>query len=1638
MFKNLSLTLIAVFLYFHSFSQNLSGKGNFNEYLVTDITSADTENVNEYLIIFNSPCLIEELNQHIHLKSAAIIQPIQSEHTHFISDLAAIRKSDSTNLKSGSIPSIKGELFRTINAVTIESDENEIAQIRKLDYVKAVLKNEKIKLENGQHSSYQYHPIKSLVAQPNTIDGTGVKVGIIDSGIDYNNPALGEGFGDGFKVAGGYDFVNNDNDPLDDDGHGTMVAGIIAADGDLTGIAPKATLYAYKVMNKWGWGWSNNVIKALERCVDPNQDFDLSDHLDVVNMSIAGYYSTTSLLSTLSGIYKQATGLKMTICVAAGNEGPDYSLINSLSISESVLCVGSCNEKNEISTFSCRSFGINDYGIKPDLVAIGENLNVYTLLNGIGTGGGTSAACPGVAGVAALLKQEHKDWTYTQIKSALINSTDDLGFNVMEQGAGRVNRDRATKQQTLAYPAKINWGVVYQNQGTEKRTYKIKIFNTSSEKQEYTFDFGSNLPEGFEASADVSQLSINPNDSANLSYLLTIDNDQLECPKEIPFNYFGRFNIYGNNDTISIPWTLTKGGIISFKTDLTSAKIADPIIKIFKNGKQYNSTTYSDVAKNLIVSPGKYDIFFCANKAPTGYPVNDTLRGYIYAKYNVEVNGPIQLDMTKKAMKNKIEFEGVDGNGKPLNTTKVLINKNITNKKSYTTYNVVGIKSRFDSLNPIILNCNQDEFFTNDIDTSGTYQVYAGEYKVDADDQKNFSLVNYTINQPINDTLKLKNSPESLSPFHFLFYPYPDKKSFYGFPVGHWNIGFGAAEIEFKSPVCTTLWIDKLADCPIGLAVAPMIGINDSLGQYRISETFDFIYPYGDSIQIKSIRSNGRSVFQSVLKADTVFVGNGPIYYSLNINPRFNYYYFGCYSSAKEMYGEGNGYAFENTSISIFDAANQLIYKNKVGKYNDDPYIGIWAGKKIEMLSKDYFIKGVQGRADLKYDFKSETPFQYLSIQSLQFLNDHNQIRSAFNIGSSARLKMSLNNAGTITSVNLAFKYSNETKWQDRTFNSKNDSNYEDHIEVDLSDLLTKACGLDFKIEVTDSYGNNMTYTLEPAIVIGNYHQNRSFKINKIADLTVLKNTVVKKKLDFKAFLPDFNLFTWTSPVIDGSGTVKIHNDSVFITPSPDFSGKLTAKITGTDGQIKDSIYTTVYFNSLNDTTFYLDTHCQSGDLIGRIKTKYPQDNIHYYLTGDIAPAFSIDSLKGELFVKNKDILTLQAGYQYHLAIVGHDTQRKDTAQITICVKPKPTVSDVTYDILEGALAGTIVGNADVDYEGDNQLSFKLLSGNYLNPFSLNPVTGELSVASPAIITYSLHRKFILKCAVSDGIYTDEYTMTINVKTKPVAADYVFFATEGEPVGTYLGIVTAKDEDKDTLTYKIISGNTGNAFLLDSTTARLTVNSPEYIDFKLCPGYHLVCSVSDEQNAVEFYIDISVKTKPVATDVTFDIGKGTPSGSLVGVLKASDEDGDALTYKILSGNDTNAFEVDGFGSLLINNEKELISPKSFSLLWQVSDGRFHSEAHATINVLAPTSVSTEDFNPVAFFPNPTTGVIFMKNILHETKIEIYSTSGNLLLEEKLSPDTKNKIIDISRLHPGIYFLRFTCSNHSLTDKIVKI
>jgi subtilisin family serine protease len=158
-------------------------------------------------------------------------------------------------------------------------------RVRSLDYVRRVVPDDSVRAVLDESV-----PLIGADRVRNELGGTGagIRVGIIDTGIDYTHPAFGNGFGPGHRVAGGYDFVNDDPDPLDDHGHGTHVAGIVAGSGGgvVEGVATQATLYAFKVLNQDGSGFESWVMARLERALDPDQNPGTDDAMQVVNLSL--------------------------------------------------------------------------------------------------------------------------------------------------------------------------------------------------------------------------------------------------------------------------------------------------------------------------------------------------------------------------------------------------------------------------------------------------------------------------------------------------------------------------------------------------------------------------------------------------------------------------------------------------------------------------------------------------------------------------------------------------------------------------------------------------------------------------------------------------------------------------------------------------------------------------------------------------------------------------------------------------------------------------------------------------------------------------------------------------------------------------------------------------------------------------------------------------------------------------------------------------------------------------------------------------------------------------------------------------------------------------------------------------------
>ncbi|MEV6105409.1 S8 family peptidase [Streptomyces sp. NPDC051940] len=286
-------------------------------------------------------------------------------------------------------------------------------------------------------------------------DGKGVKVAVLDSGIDLTHPDLAG------KVVDSRNFTTEAS-VTDLNGHGTHVASTIAgsgaaSDGRYRGVAPGAGLIVGKVLDRTGQGTTSAVMAAME--------WAARDGADVISMSLGSGPSNGDDPASLAvNALTEETGALFVI--AAGNTGPTPASVSSPSTAAAALSVAAVDRNDATASFSSRGPTPNGT-LKPDISAPGVGI-VAARAAGTSPGttvndyyaalSGTSMATPHVSGAAAILAQEHPDFSPRQLKDALMSTSKQIAAaSGFDQGAGRTDLARATSQ-ALTATGSVSYG----------------------------------------------------------------------------------------------------------------------------------------------------------------------------------------------------------------------------------------------------------------------------------------------------------------------------------------------------------------------------------------------------------------------------------------------------------------------------------------------------------------------------------------------------------------------------------------------------------------------------------------------------------------------------------------------------------------------------------------------------------------------------------------------------------------------------------------------------------------------------------------------------------------------------------------------------------------------------------------------------------------------------------------------------------------------------------------------------------------------------------------------------------------------------------------------------------------------------
>lgn len=344
------------------------------------------------------------------------------------------------------------------------------------------------------------------------ITGLGVRIAVLDTGVDFSHAALGGCFGRQCKVVAGYNTYDNNNDITDVNGHGTHVAATAAGKAETgNGVAPDASILAVKVLNDYGYGTDSSVIAGIEYAIDPDDDPSTNDGADVINMSLGGPGGANRPISQAA---EAAVRAGVVVVAAAGN-GYDYMTVGAPAVARSVIAVANVDQNDTVNYSSSRGPVEGADYLKPEISAPGTDIEAAKTGGGLQKLTGTSMASPHVAGAAALLLQAAPELTPAEVKQRLLQSADLIGGNPAETGSGRLNIQKALKQQFSLDKTALVLGRIPEDSLVFSGERTIKFFNPTAEAVTVSASASRLFTAAFKVSFNASELQVPAHSSAN-------------------------------------------------------------------------------------------------------------------------------------------------------------------------------------------------------------------------------------------------------------------------------------------------------------------------------------------------------------------------------------------------------------------------------------------------------------------------------------------------------------------------------------------------------------------------------------------------------------------------------------------------------------------------------------------------------------------------------------------------------------------------------------------------------------------------------------------------------------------------------------------------------------------------------------------------------------------------------------------------------------------------------------------------------------------------------------------------------------------------------------------------------------------
>lgn len=337
-------------------------------------------------------------------------------------------------IKFKNIPLLNEYLF--INSFHVKLTKSELSAFSKMSQVKFIS-------HVSSASALMNISKKVLGVDSLSLSGAGQTIAIIDTGITrHPDFCFGENRITYFK-----DFVNGKEEPYDDNGHGTFVAGVCSGNGALSkgyysGIAPKSSIISLKALNGQGEASADKILEAMEWVYDNHKKYNIRVTCMSFGSEPLGY--NDPIMAGADALWDEG----VVVVAAAGNSGPEFHTIKSPGVSSRIITVGGFNDNRlddenfnndffEVADFSSRGPAFSRF--KPDIVAPSVDIiscgikKPYTALSG------TSVATPMIAGVSLLMLEKNNQLMPNVLKKILLSSCKPISYNKNLEGYGYPN-----------------------------------------------------------------------------------------------------------------------------------------------------------------------------------------------------------------------------------------------------------------------------------------------------------------------------------------------------------------------------------------------------------------------------------------------------------------------------------------------------------------------------------------------------------------------------------------------------------------------------------------------------------------------------------------------------------------------------------------------------------------------------------------------------------------------------------------------------------------------------------------------------------------------------------------------------------------------------------------------------------------------------------------------------------------------------------------------------------------------------------------------------------------------------------------------------------------------------------------------